>query len=152
MSSPDAIIFASPFSGELHPITDAPDPVFAKKMTGDGFFVYPADGRVLAPDDGAVIYAAETGHALAMTTSGGVEYLIHLGVDSATIRDVFTVHVKNGSVVRKGDLLITADLDALRDKALSDAFICVFTSLSDTRPVRLIGPAEITALEAAVSF
>ena len=94
--------FASPFTGELRSITETPDEAFAEKMNGDGFMVSPSDGVVLAPADSVVNFVFETKHALGLTTTEGLEYLLHVGIDTVKLKgEGFTVYVSEGQKVKK---------------------------------------------------
>ena len=89
--------FNSPFTGELHPITDAPDEVFSEKMTGDGFLVYPTDSAVYAPCDSTVDIVFDTKHALGLRTADGLEYMLHIGIDTVQMNGAgFQVFVEPG--------------------------------------------------------
>ncbi len=147
--------FASPFTGILCPIGEAPDPVFAGKMMGDGFFVLPEDGAVVAPEASTVDTVMDTKHALGLTTLDGVEYLLHIGIDTVKLQgEGFTVFVKPGQEVKKGDKLLVFDPAYLKAHAPSDACLCVFPSLAEGKVVCLNGGAhcKIHALDVAVRF
>ena len=79
-------VFASPFTGRLCSITETPDEAFAEKMNGDGFMVEPSDGDVFAPADGTVSFVFETRHAMGLTTKDGLEYLLHIGIDTVKLQ------------------------------------------------------------------
>lgn len=145
--------FASPFTGELHPITEAPDEAFAQKMTGDGFFVYPTDNKVYAPCDGEVTFVFDTKHAIGMAGSDGTEYLLHIGIDTVRLEGKgFTVFVENGQTVKKGDLLMTFDDAYIKEQGLSDACLCIFTDLQEGQEITPIQDGQIKALEDAVRY
>ncbi|MCH4179265.1 MAG: glucose PTS transporter subunit IIA [Megasphaera sp.] len=145
--------FNSPFTGELHPITEAPDEAFAGKMTGDGFFVYPTDSTVYAPTDGTVTFVFDTKHAIGMTAADGTEYLLHIGIDTVKLGGKgFTVFVENGQEVKKGDKLMEFDDAYLKANAPSDACLCIFTDLEDGQEVHLETKGNINALDTAVWF
>ena len=92
-----------------------PDPTFADGLLGKGVAIIPADGNVYAPADGEVTMAFQTGHAVAMTTADGIEVLVHIGLETVSLEGKpFTMHVVDGQKVSKGDLMIEADLDAIR--------------------------------------
>ncbi|MGM9612010.1 MAG: PTS glucose transporter subunit IIA [Butyricicoccus sp.] len=106
---------AAPMKGECVPLSQVPDPTFADGLVGKGAAIIPADGKVYAPADGEITMAFQTGHAVAMTTADGIEVLIHIGLETVSLEGApFTVHVVDGQKVKKGDLLIEADLDAIR--------------------------------------
>ncbi len=97
-------------------------------MTGDGFFVTPTDGTVYAPEDGTVTFVFDTKHAMGMTTADGVEYLLHIGIDTVKLDGKgFKVFVENGQDVKKGDKLMEFDDEYIKANAPSDACLCIFT-------------------------
>jgi len=145
--------FASPFTGTLCPITEAPDEAFAEKMNGDGFMVQPADGDVFAPADSTVNFVFETKHALGLTAKDGMEYLLHIGIDTVNLQgNGFTVYVKEGQAVKKGDKLMAFDTAYVKANAPSDACLCVFSDLPEGREVALLKAGSVKALEDAVEI
>ena len=79
------LIYA-PCRGRVVPLAEVPDPVFADKVLGDGFAVIPADGRIYAPADGEVAMVFDTLHAVTLTSTQGAEILIHIGLDTVTLK------------------------------------------------------------------
>ena len=145
--------FASPFTGVLCSITETPDEAFAEKMNGDGFMVRPADGDVFAPADSTVNFVFETKHALGLTTTGGLEYLLHIGIDTVKLQGQgFTVYVKEGQTVKKGEKLLTFDREFVKNNAPSDACLCVFSDLPEGQEVALLKTGNVKALEEAVEI
>ncbi|MDQ0202452.1 PTS transporter subunit IIABC [Pectinatus haikarae] len=137
----------SPFNGTVHPITEAPDTAFSSKMMGDGYFVYPSDGTVVAPDDGEVVFVFDTKHAIGMKTSDGVEYLLHIGIDTVNLKGQgFEVFVEKGQQVKKGDKLMQFDAAFIREKAASDACLVIFTGLQENEEIHMEKIGEIEAL------
>ena len=146
-------IFASPFTGTLCSISETPDEAFAEKMNGDGFMVQPADGDVYAPADSMVNFVFETKHALGLTAADGMEYLLHIGIDTVNLQGKgFTVFVSEGQAVKKGDKLMTFDTAYVKANAPSDACLCVFTDLPEDKAVALLKTGNIQALEDAVEI
>ena len=146
-------IFASPFTGTLCSISETPDEAFAEKMNGDGFMVQPADGDVYAPADSTVNFVFETKHALGLTAADGMEYLLHIGIDTVNLQGKgFTVFVSEGQAVKKGDKLMTFDTAYVKANASSDACLCVFTDLPEDKAVALLKTGNIQALEDAVEI
>ncbi len=128
------ISFASPFIGETNTslITETPDPTFAQKMMGDGIVIFPEDGTVYAPCDATVQFVFDTKHAIGLTSTQGVEILIHAGIDTVKLGGKgFHVFVENGQKVSRGDKLMEIDLDYIRANAPSDAVPLVFTNLGE---------------------
>lgn len=140
--------FASPFNGISAPITNAPDPAFAGKMMGDGYMVWPADGQVTAPEDGQVVFVFPTKHAIGLKTEDGVEYLLHIGIDTVKLDGKgFEVYVKDGDPVKKGDKLMSFDLQYIKEHAQSEACIAVFTSLKEGEEILVQNPGPVKALD-----
>ena len=109
----------APLNGRAVPITEVPDPTFAEGLLGDGIAIIPTDGRICAPTDGTVETMFDTGHALCMKSVTGVEILIHIGLETVGLNGgPFRIHCKNGDTVRKGQLLIEADLAAIQAAGL----------------------------------
>lgn len=106
----------SPMKGRCLSIKEVPDPAFSEELMGRGIAVIPTDGRVYAPLDGMISSIVRSGHAVAMTSLNGVELLIHIGLDTVSLKgEPFSVKVKNGQKVKKGDLLIVADLGKIKE-------------------------------------
>lgn len=104
----------APVTGEAVPSSDVNDPTFAEEMLGRGMAIKPAAGRVVAPCDATVDMMFETGHAVSLTTAFGAELLIHVGIDTVNLQGKhYTVHCKQGDNVKKGQLLIEFDKDAI---------------------------------------
>ena len=137
----------SPVTGTVHPITEAPDDAFASKMMGDGFFVYPTVGEVLAPADGEVVFVFDTKHAIGMKSADGTEYLLHIGVDTVALGGKgFEVFVEAGQQVKRGDRLMKFDIDYIRANATSDACLVIFTGLPEGTSVEMTATGEVKAL------
>ncbi|PSB14833.1 phosphoenolpyruvate--protein phosphotransferase, partial [filamentous cyanobacterium CCP2] len=102
----------APLSGHLVPIEQVPDPVFAQKMVGDGFSIDPTSQKLLAPCEGEVIQLHPSNHAVTVKTADGLEVLMHIGLDTVTLRgEGFSPRVKVGDRVKTGDILIEFDAD-----------------------------------------
>ena len=105
----------SQMNGKRVHLSEVPDDVFAEGMLGQGAAILPADGKVYAPCDGEVTQTMDSGHAIGLTTDRDVEVLIHVGLDTVMLEGKpFKYHVKQGQKVKKGDLLITADLEMIK--------------------------------------
>ena len=117
-SKPGDNLYA-PMTGEAVAITEVPDPTFAEGMLGNGIAINPTDGKVYAPCDATVDMMFETGHAVSLGADFGAEILIHVGLETVGLEGKpFTVHVASGDKVKKGQLLIEADLDAIKAAGL----------------------------------
>ena len=105
----------SPVTGEIHPLSNCPDPTFAEKMVGDGVLISPTVGEVRAPFDGSVSMVFSTGHAIGLRSTEGVEVLIHVGVDTVNLAgEHFEILSSEGQMVKAGDLLLKFDISGIR--------------------------------------
>ena len=105
----------SPLTGNLVKMENVPDPVFSSGALGQGIAVEPTEGKVFAPADAEVTTMFPTGHAIGLKTGKGTEILIHIGMDTVEMEGKgFTVHVAQGDKVKKGQLLIEFDIDAIK--------------------------------------
>lgn len=110
------IVIASPMKGEIVDIKSVPDVTFSEEMLGVGAAILPVDGKVYAPSDGEVSALFPTYHAVGITTEDGTELLVHVGIDTVKLKgEGFKAFVKVGDNVKKGDLLIEADLKKIEE-------------------------------------
>ena len=124
--------------GEVIALEQVKDPVFSQKMMGDGFAVEPENGNIVSPVSGTVSSVFPTKHALGLVTEAGLEVLVHIGLDTVSLEGKpFTVHVAEGQKVVAGDLLVTADLDAIRAAGRETSTIVVFTNGDVIKSVNL---------------
>ena len=138
----------SPFQGVLKPITEAPDEAFASKAMGDGYLVMPENGTVVAPEDGEVMFVFPSKHAIGLKAADGTEYLLHIGVDTVKLNgEGFTVFVSDGQKIKKGEKLMEFDPAYIREHAVSDACIVIFTGLTEGESLSLEGEKEVKRLE-----
>ena len=132
--------------GEVIALEQVKDPVFSQKMMGDGFAVEPANGNIVSPVSGTVSSVFPTKHALGLVTEAGLEVLVHIGLDTVSLEGKpFTVHVAEGQKVAVGDLLVTADLDAIRAAGRETSTIVVFTNADAIQSVKLEQTGSLTA-------
>ena len=111
--------FYAPMAGKAVPITEVPDPTFAEGMLGNGIAIEPTEGKVYAPCDATVDMMFTTGHAVSLVADCGAEVLIHVGLETVGLEGKpFTIHVANGDKVKKGQLMIEVDLEAVKAAGL----------------------------------
>ena len=109
----------APLVGQVVPVSEVPDPTFAEGMLGNGVAIIPTDGKVYAPCDATVETMFSTGHAVSLSAANGAELLIHVGLETVGLNGApFTVHVKDGDKVKKGQLMFEADLAAIKAAGL----------------------------------
>lgn len=132
--------------GQVIALEQVKDPVFAQKMMGDGFAVEPANGNIVSPVSGTVSSIFPTKHALGLVTEAGLEVLVHIGLDTVSLEGKpFTVHVAEGQKVAAGDLLVTADLGAIRAAGRETSTVVVFTNAEAIKSVKLEQTGSLAA-------
>ena len=110
----DAVLSA-PMAGTIVPMAEVKDEAFASCALGEGVAVEPAEGKLFAPADGSIDNVFDTKHAIGMTTDSGVELLLHVGIDTVKLGGQhFTAHVADDQKVKKGDLLLSFDMEAIK--------------------------------------
>ncbi|MFR4352220.1 MAG: PTS glucose transporter subunit IIA [Roseburia sp.] len=109
------IEIGAPVKGQAVPISEVSDPTFGEEILGKGVAIRPEEGKIYAPVDGEITLLFDTLHAVSLTSDEGVEVLVHVGLDTVALKgEHFTAHRATGEKVRKGDLLITVDLDQVK--------------------------------------
>lgn len=112
-------MLGAPVNGKAVPISQVSDPTFGEEILGKGVAIIPTDGKVYAPVDGEISMMFDTLHAFSMTSTDGIEILVHIGLDTVSLKgEPFKAHVEAGATVKKGDLVLTADLDAIKSAGL----------------------------------
>ena len=132
--------------GEVINIEDVKDPVFSQKMMGDGFAVEPENGHIVSPVAGKVTSVFPTKHALGLVTENGLEVLVHIGLDTVSLEGKpFEIKVSEGQTVAAGDLLVEADLDAIREAGRETSTIVVFTNADAIKSVKVEHTGKLAA-------
>ncbi|MBQ7975545.1 MAG: PTS transporter subunit EIIC [Clostridia bacterium] len=129
----------SPMDGEVIPIEAIEDDVFSEKVLGDGIGIKPMSGKLYAPCDGRVETVFGTKHAVNLLSKEGCEVLLHIGIDTVKLKGKhFEAHISEGSKVKKGDLLISFDMESIRKegfKLTSAMVICNTEDYKEVKPV-----------------
>ena len=116
----DEEVIYSPLKGELKALSETEDEAFASGALGKGAIIIPSEGKLIAPVDGIIASFFPTGHAIAMETAGGTEILMHVGIDTVKLDGKhFYPKVKEGAKVKKGDLLLEFDIEAIKKAGFS---------------------------------
>lgn len=127
--SPAPITIVAPVDGVIKPVEEVPDETFAAKILGDGFGVTPSSGTVVAPVSGTVTTIADAKHAVGITTPGGVEVLVHIGVDTVQLKGApFDLLVAAGQTVTAGKPIERVDVEAVKAAGKPTDVIVVFTN------------------------
>ena len=108
------IEIAAPVTGEAVALESVNDEVFSQKMAGDGIAIIPVDGSFGAPIDGEVIKIFSTGHAYVIRGEKNIEVMVHIGLDTVTLKgDGFNAVASEGDRVKAGDVIVKADLEKI---------------------------------------
>lgn len=123
----------SPIEGEIIPISEVDDQVFASKMMGEGFAVLPSDGTIKAPISGIVKMIAPTKHAIGIVADDGMELLLHLGIDTVDLNgEPFTLTIKEGETLQQGQVIGTIDLNQIEVKGKDATVMVIITDSKET--------------------
>ena len=105
----------APVEGKVVPLSEVSDPTFSQEILGKGVAVI-AKGRIVAPASGVLTVMFETKHAVSVTTDGGAEIIVHMGLDTVNLKgEHYTSYKKQGEHVKAGELLLEFDIDAIKE-------------------------------------
>lgn len=126
------ILLCNIVDGEVLPIEDSCDPIFARKLLGDGVMIKPENGCIVAPCDGEVAMIYPSKHAIGLILENGCEILLHFGTDTVQLNGKgFEVCVEVHQKIKQGDILWKADLAYIKEHAISEDILLVFTKLTN---------------------
>lgn len=129
--------------GKFLPLEKVSDDVFSSKMMGNGFAMKPENGRVFAPASGKIVTIAATKHAIGMKNDDGVEILIHLGIDSVSLKGAgFKILVKEGDFVTPKTNIAQIDLNYLKENGIDDTIVVVITNLKKSTKLNVLSIAD----------
>lgn len=125
----ERVVLSSPLAGKVVPLNEVKDQVFSSGAMGKGIAIDPANGTLVAPADGTITTLFPTGHAIGLTTTDGVEILMHIGMDTVELEGKgFEIFVKQEDQVKKGDLLVKFDLSLIKEAGYSTVTPIVVTN------------------------
>lgn len=132
-------IVYSPMKGNIKPLSEIKDEVFSSEMLGKGIAIVPLEGKVYAPFDGKVLVLFPTKHAIGLESENGCEVLIHIGIDTVNLEGRhFMNHINQGDKVKKGDLLVSFNLEELiREGVIVDTPVIV-TNTKEFKDISII--------------
>lgn len=137
-------VVGSPITGKVIPLSDTPDAVFASGAMGQGVAVEPSVGEVVAPADGVIRLLFPTNHAIGLATDDGAELLIHVGMDTVALEGQgFTAHVTQGSKVKKGQLLLSFDIEAIKEAGYPVTTPIIVTNTADYAKVDVVAEGQV---------
>jgi len=132
-------IIVAPVAGEAVASSEINDPTFGEEMLGKGIAIKPSDTKVYAPFDGTVALVFDTKHAVSLVSEKGAEVLIHVGLDTVSLKgEHFTTHVENGITVKKGDLLLEFDKEAIAAAGFDTIIPIVVCNSDDYKNIKRI--------------
>lgn len=138
---------ASPVKGQVIPVSEVKDEVFASKGMGDGVGIIASEGKVYAPFDGIIEAVFPTGHAVGVSANG-VEVLIHIGINTVELDGKgYQAHVKQGDMVKKGDLLVSFDKESIEKAGYDSTVVFVITDMGDGKQLDIKAGCEMNALD-----
>ncbi len=127
----------SPMSGRAIALEEVPDKTFASGTLGQGAAIDPMDGKVVAPADGKVSTLFDSHHAVGLTLDNGMELFVHIGMNTVELGgEGFDAFVKEGDRVKRGDTLITFDIQNLKNKGYSVISPVIITNSEKYKDIR----------------
>ena len=146
-------VLGAPVQGKAVAISEVSDPTFGEEILGKGMAILPAVGRVVAPVDGTVEMVFDTKHAISMTSESGIEILIHVGLDTVTLKgEPFTSHVEAGQKVKAGDLMLEFDIEAIKAAGLETITPMVICNTDDYKEITASVGKDVNTLDEVLTL
>lgn len=140
-------------NGTTVALKDVPDPTFAEEMIGKGVAILPTDGKVVAPVSGTVSMVFPTNHAVGLVDENGVEVLVHIGIDTVSMKgEGFTGHVKQGDTLKAGDLMIEVDLDKVKEAGFNTIIPVIITNTPSFTAVEGLAGKDVKVGDEVISI
>lgn len=141
----DENTIAAPMNGNAIPLEEVPDETFAQGVLGLGAAIEPNEGKVVAPADGTVETIFDTKHAIGLSLNNGAEILIHIGINTVELGgEGYKAFVAEGDKVKKGQTLITFDMDFIKSKGYKLVTPVIVTNSDDYSEIELKTKGNIT--------
>ena len=138
------VAVVSPIKGEIVPLSEVKDQVFASEAMGKGVAINPSEGKVFSPVNGEVTLMFKTLHAIGLTSEDGAQILIHVGMDTVELDGKhFTAHVNQGDIVKAGDLLVEFDVEAIKAAGYQVVTPIVVTNTPDYKEVKVLQAGKV---------
>lgn len=142
-SAKEEILYA-PMTGKIIPIGEVEDEAFSTRALGDGIAIEPSEGKLYAPCNGEVSMLFQTKHAINIVSEGGAEILLHIGIDTVKLYGkYFETHVKDGDKFKKGDLLISFDMEGIRREGYKLSTPMIVCNTTDYESVREVAKGNV---------
>ena len=141
-----SIILGAHLSGRIVPLSQVDDEAFSGGLLGDGAAIEPTEGKLYSPADGIVETLFDTCHAISIAADNGCQILLHIGIDTVKLNGRhFTAHVSEKQKVKKGDLLISFDIDAIRNSGYQTVTPLIICNSGDYSSISLESSGIISA-------
>ena len=132
-------------NGRFVALEDVKDEAFVSKLLGEGAAVEPAEGKLYSPCDGKVDMVFDTKHAINLVSDEGCEILLHIGIDTVKLNGrFFEAHVSDGQEIHKGDLLISFDLEGIRNEGYQITTPMIICNTDDYNSVEAIPSEQVS--------
>ena len=126
----------APIQGKTIAISEVNDPTFGQEILGKGVAILPSVGKVVAPIDGTVEMVFATKHAISMSSDSGIQIIIHVGLDTVTLKgEPFTTYVGAGQKVKAGDIMLEFDIEAIKAAGLDTITPIVICNSDDYQDI-----------------
>ncbi len=146
-------VLIAPLSGEVLELSTIKDEAFASGAMGKGIAIKPAEGKLVSPVDGVVSAVFPTSHAIGISSSGGAELLIHVGMNTVKLKgEHFVVHVQEGQQIKAGDVLLEFDTAAIAAKGYDLTTPIIVTNSDDFADVISTDKTSITIGEKMIQI
>lgn len=135
----------APVSGKTIDLSSVPDPVFAQKMVGDGIAIDTTGSTIVAPADGVISLIMDTKHAFGMTLDNGVEILVHVGLDTVTLKgEGFEQLINQGTKVTAGTPILKINRDLIQSKGISLITPVLITNVDVVKKIEGLPNLDVT--------
>lgn len=142
----NSFILGAHLSGRIVPLSQVDDDAFSGGLLGDGAAIEPTEGKLYSPADGIVETLFDTCHAISIAADNGCQILLHIGIDTVKLNGRhFTAHVSEKQKVKKGDLLISFDIDAIRNSGYQTVTPLIICNSGDYSSISLESSGIISA-------
>ena len=149
----NAIILSAHMNGTVVPIDEVADETFASRIIGDGVAIEPSEGKLFAPADSVVTSVFETKHAIGLCANNETEILLHIGIDTVKLGGkFFEVHIEQGQNVKKGDLLVSFDMEGIKNAGFKLTTPMIVCNTENYKSVKAVKTGEIKAGEDLLSI
>lgn len=140
-------------NGTIVEMKDIPDDVFAQGMVGPCIGIEPSNGTIVAPCDGKILQLSDTLHAFGLEGIGGVQILVHIGIDTVSMNgDGFTTNVKVGDKVKKGQPIINVDLEKVKAAGHPTVVITIVSNPNNYTDITFTNEPSVKTVDELISI